>query len=93
MECCASLSGGDAEVCAGGGGRREGGGGRIVGGEPLEVLLERGVGLLGGGDVAGPEILAELAEECGDGVLLGGGFAGFAAAVMTMMVTVSAAEA
>ena len=59
----------------------------------MEVLLERGVGLLGGGDVAGLEILAELAEECGDGVLLGGGLAGFAAAVMTMMVTVSAAEA
>lgn len=59
----------------------------------MKVLLERGVGLLGGGDVAGLEILAELAEECRDWVLLGRGLAGFAAAVMTMMVTVSAAEA
>ena len=58
----------------------------------MEVLLERGVSLLGGGNIAGLEILAELAEECGDGVLLGGGLAGFAAAVMTMMVAVSAAE-
>ena len=57
----------------------------------MEVLLERGVGLLGGGDVAGLEILSELAEECGDRILLAGGLAGLAA-VMKMMVAVGAAE-
>ena len=41
--------------------------------------------MLRGGDVAGLEILAKLAEEGGDWVLLAGGLAGLAAAVMTMV--------
>lgn len=48
--------------------------------------------MLGSGQVAGLEILAELAEEGGDRILLAGGLAGFAAAVMTMMVAVRAAK-
>ncbi len=48
--------------------------------------------MLGGGDVASLEILAELAEERGDRVLLAAGLAGLAAAVMTMMVAVRAAK-
>jgi len=48
--------------------------------------------LLGRGDVAGLEILAELAEECGDRILLAGGLAGLAATMVAMMVAVRGAR-
>ena len=60
--------------------------GRIVGRKALEVLLERRVGLLRGGYVAGLEVLAELAEESADWVLLAGGLAGLASTMMTVVV-------
>jgi len=65
-----SWLGGDAEVCAGCGGRSTRGRRGIIERELLEVLLDRGVGLLGGGQISGLEILSELAEECGDRVRL-----------------------
>ena len=48
--------------------------------------------MLGRGDVAGLEILAELAEECGDRILLAGGLAGLAATMVAMMVAVRGAR-
>ena len=56
----------------------------------MKVLLEGGVGLLGAGDVAGLEVLSQLAEEGGDGVLLGGRTRGTAAVVMVVVGLVGA---
>ncbi len=56
----------------------------------MEVLLEGGVGLLGGGDVAGLEVLSQLAEEGGDGALLAGGLRGTAIVVMVVVGLVGA---
>src|SRR6267378_3609856 len=80
------ASGGDAEVCARGTSWRTGCSGRIVERELLEVLLEGGVCLLGGGQVAGLEIMSQLAEERGDWIRLAGGLAGIAIALVMMMV-------
>ena len=60
-----------------------------VRGELLEVLLQRGIGLLGGGEVSGLEGLAELVEELADGVggiLVAAGVAGAVVMVMTVAV-------
>jgi hypothetical protein len=50
----------------------------------LEVLLERGIGLLGAGDIAGLEIPSQLAKESGNGVLLAGGLGGAGVVMMEM---------
>jgi hypothetical protein len=50
----------------------------------LEVLLQGGVGLLGGGDVTALQFRAELAEKLADGTILLAGVA--ATSVMVMMV-------
>jgi len=52
---------GDVEICAGG--RGGGGGGGAVGCELLEILLKRGVGLLGGAEISGLQSLPELREK------------------------------
>ncbi len=68
-----ASSGGDVQVRASKGTGR----GRVTGDvtkrELLEVLLQSGVSLLCGGEIARLERLAELAEECGDGLFLAGG--------------------
>lgn len=70
--------GGDAVVCAG---RRGTGGGAAETGLQ-EILLQRGVGLLRGGEIPRLERLAELVEESGHVVLL----AGLAGTAMMMVV-------
>lgn len=63
-------SGGDAEFAGRRVGRRDSGSAQA---ELLEVLLERGVGLLGSAEIAGLQGLAKLIEERGDRVLAGRG--------------------
>ena len=78
-------SGRDAEVRS----DRAGGSGVSVEAGEQKVLLERGIGLLGGREIAGLQGLAELAEESGYVI---GGLAGIAGAtVVVMMVRMAGA--